>query len=245
MPVCKPREISPRLIMNYPKPIRNFWRRCRRLYFKVFQQKHYNRKHTELIGKKEFTILPDVLSPKFMLGGEIFATSLNSNWIPPSSKVLDMGTGSGVCAIFAAQWAKKVVAVDINPFAVACANLNISKHHLGDRVHAKKSDLFEALESQKFDVVLFNPPFFIGTPEDDLDKAWRSTDVAERFAGQLGDHLTPDGYALLLLSEQGAPEHFIRQLTTQGFEVELVKRRDIISEIFSFYKVSKTQNLSL
>lgn len=35
--------------------------------------------------------------------------------------VLDMGTGYGILGILAAKKAKKVVAVDINPHAVRCA----------------------------------------------------------------------------------------------------------------------------
>ena len=56
--------------------------------------------------------------------------------IPPGSIVLDMGTGSGVGAVFAARNAARVVAVDVNPEAVRCARINVLLHHIEDRVDA-------------------------------------------------------------------------------------------------------------
>ena len=48
--------------------------------------------------------------------------------------VLDMGTGSGVNAILAASKAARVVAVDINPYAVEAAARNAARNGVADRV---------------------------------------------------------------------------------------------------------------
>ena len=38
--------------------------------------------------------------------------------------VLDMGTGCGILAVLAAEKAQKVVATDINPYAIKCSKKN-------------------------------------------------------------------------------------------------------------------------
>ena len=38
--------------------------------------------------------------------------------------VLEIGTGCGILAILAAKTAKKVVAIDINPYAIECTKRN-------------------------------------------------------------------------------------------------------------------------
>ena len=114
-----------------------------------------------------------------------------------------MGTGSGVCAIAAAKYARHVVAVDINPAAVRCTQINALINGQEDKIEVVHGDLFAPVKGRCFDLVLFNPPFILGTPTNDADRAWRSVDVAERFAAGLTEHLTPSGFALVLLSTYG------------------------------------------
>ena len=103
------------------------------------------------------------------------------------AEVLDMGTGSGVCAVIAARHARRVVAVDINAAAVRCARINALLNHVEQKIEVRHGDLFAPCAGERFDLILFNPPFLRGPPRDDRDRAWRSTDVAERFAAGLGD----------------------------------------------------------
>jgi len=77
--------------------------------------------------------------------------------VKESDRVLDMGTGSGVQAIFAASKSKDVTAVDVNPSAVQCARANVELNSLSSRVTVKESDLFRNVEGQ-FDLILFDPP---------------------------------------------------------------------------------------
>jgi len=76
-------------------------------------------------------VTPSVFNPKLLRTGDFFASMLDSRLIGSDSEVLDMGTGSGVCAVFAAQHARRVVAVDINPAAVRCARINASSKSCG------------------------------------------------------------------------------------------------------------------
>jgi release factor glutamine methyltransferase len=128
-----------------------------------------------------------------------------------------------------------VVAVDVNPQAVRCARVNALLHHLEARIEVRQGDLFAPVAGERFDLVLFNPPYFRGVPADDLDRAWRGSDVIERFAAGLGGALTAEGTALLCLSTDGAGEALLAALRGQGFGLETVARRDFGNEVVSVY----------
>jgi release factor glutamine methyltransferase len=221
--------------MNFKKFL---WRQWRKLRFQLTQRHRHNRLVLEMVAGRPFLILPEVFNPTLFLTSEFMVTTFNEHLIPPGSRVLDMGTGSGVGAIFAAQWARSVVAVDINPEAVRCATINILLHKMEDCVRMQQSDLFTAVAGQEFDVVLFNPPYFRGRAQPGFDQAWRSEDVLERFAAQLGSHLTTNGYALLVLSTAGGEKACLQNLWAAGFTDSVIARRDMGSEVVTVYKVA-------
>ncbi len=73
--------------------------------------------------------------------------------------VLDIGTGTGIQAIQAVKWgAERVVAVDLNDEAVDCAKSNVLRNGYRDQIQVLKSDLFESIPSEKFDLIIANLP---------------------------------------------------------------------------------------
>jgi len=182
-------------------------------------------------------VIPGVLNPKTMRTGAFFASELHGGRIGADTMVLDMGTGSGVCAIAAARLARRVVAVDINPAAVRCARINALINSLEDRIEVLHGDLFTPVRGQRFDLVLFNPPFIRGVPKDDADRAWRSIDVAERFAVELADHLTPTGAALVLLSSYGDGGDYLREFRRRNLQMTPVAERVFVNERLALIEV--------
>lgn len=182
-------------------------------------------------------VTPTVFNPKRLRTGEFFAAQLASA-ISPGSEVLDMGTGSGVCAVFAARHASRVVAVDINAAAVRCAAVNALLNDAERQIEARHGDLFEPVAAERFDFILFNPPFVTGEPRNDRDRAWRSTDVAQRFAQGLGRHLKPGGAALLLLSTYGDAGSFLGALLESGHRITRLAQRRYVGEHLTLYRVT-------
>jgi len=106
-------------------------------------------------GTLSLSILNRVYEPaedSFLLA--TYASSL-------SGSMLEIGCGSGIVSLSAAQANPKntVLGVDINPSAVKCAEANARANGIKNATFLI-SDLFSAVPaSQKFDFILFNPPY--------------------------------------------------------------------------------------
>jgi release factor glutamine methyltransferase len=184
-------------------------------------------------------VIPGVANPKLLRTGAFFAEQIDARLIPAGAAVLDMGTGSGVCALAAARHARRVLAVDLSSAAVRCARLNAVLNELEDRVEVRHGDLFAPVERERFDLVLFNPPFLLGAPKDDRDAAWRSEDAARRFAADLSAHLAPAGAALVLLSSFGdACALFESELRANGFGLDVFARRRFVNETLTIVRAA-------
>jgi len=155
----------------------------------------------------------------------------------PQAQVLDMGTGSGVCALAVARAGCHVTAVDINPDAVRCARINALLNQLDHKIEILQGDLFAPVAQRRFDLILFNPPFVHGTAADMADRAWRSTDVAPRFAAGLAQHLTPHGAALVLLSSYGDAPRFLQQFERCALRLSLIAQRSYVNEKLTLLRV--------
>ena len=206
------------------------------LSYRLTGKDRYDDFRVERVHGARFIVMPSVFNPKVPRTGEFLAAQLDSRLMGREAEVLDMGTGSGVCAVIAARYARRVVAVDINPEAVRCAGINAMLNHVEHKIDIRHGDLFAPVK-ERFDVVLFNPPFLLGTPRDDRDRAWRSNDVAERFAAGLDAHLKPDGFALVLLSTFGDASVFLEEFRKRGCAISLLARRRFVNEALAVFKL--------
>jgi release factor glutamine methyltransferase len=205
--------------------------------YRLIGKDRYDDFRVERVQGIPFIVTPSVFNPKVPRTGEFLASQVDARLVQRDWAVLDMGTGSGVCAIFAARHARSVVAVDINEAAVRCADINARLNHLEHKIDVRQGDLFAPVQNEKFDLILFNPPFLRGTPTDDRDRAWRSSDVAERFVAGLRAHLTPRGCALVLLSTFGDGGHFLHAFRDSGLGVSVFAERRFVNERLTVFRV--------
>ena len=117
--------------------------------------------------------------------------------------VLDIGTGSGLLAVEAAQNpdVTRVVAVDINSEAVKATMKRADDG--GVVVDVRHGDLFEPVKGELFDLILFNSPYLPSEGEAD-EPSWaggqRGDEVITRFLDEAYHHLNPGGIVLMIYS---------------------------------------------
>jgi release factor glutamine methyltransferase len=144
---------------------------------------------------------PGVFHPLYFSSSRILAQHVVER-APRGLRVLDMGTGSGAVAIAAAGVGASVTACDINPSAVALARTNAALNGL--TIDVVESDLFTALPSRVFDLIVFNIPFYPTVPSSHFEAAFRAGPTLEtvrRFADGSREHLAQGGRVVIIFSE--------------------------------------------
>jgi release factor glutamine methyltransferase len=134
--------------LQYITGVREFWS----LEFRVTPGVLIPRPETEILVETVLQLLSQAPSPKPQA----------------SSRVLDIGTGSGCIAITLAKELPQAElwAVDISPDALTVARENARRHGVEDRIHFLQGDVFPPLSHTPllFDVIVSNPPY-IARPE--------------------------------------------------------------------------------
>lgn len=196
---------------------------------RVFQEKIYQamksikRKSKIRIIGKTFLILPGVFPPFWESS---FLAKAVRKETREGDYCLDMGTGTGIQAIFAAEKAEKVLAADINPAAVRCAKLNVNHHKLNKKIKVIKSDLFSNIHD-KFDLIIFNPPFRWFKPHDMLERSNLDENykTLTRFFREAKYHLKENGRMLAVFSTSGDIKHFEHLIKENNLESKILARQ--------------------
>lgn len=202
----------------------------------IFRGRRYRRLVLEKVRGIPLVVFPGVFHPSLFLGTSLLLDALDQHQFKPGSRVLDLGTGTGICSIFAAMKGAQVTATDISPVAVHCAKVNTAINYLEDRVRVLEGDLFLPVRAERFDLVIFNPPYYEGKPRDWPEYAWRGKDVLSRFAQGLGAHLAKDGIALLSASTELDLFSVREELQANGFDVRETRRRRLLGETMFVYE---------
>lgn len=215
---------------------RRAWRTWYRARWLVWQRRVVGRVHVSRVSGLELVVPPGVLDPRIFLSSEVLADAIAAT-AKPGMSVLDLGTGCGIGALVAARLGcRPVVAVDIDPVAARSARANVTLHGADEVVDVRVGDLFEPVAGERFDLVAFNPPYLPPGRQGPYAVALRSAPgLPERFAAQMGEHLTPAGRALLILSTVGDHDSWLALLRSRGYRIETLLERDRGSETIAAF----------
>ncbi|MEO7673050.1 MAG: peptide chain release factor N(5)-glutamine methyltransferase [Pyrinomonadaceae bacterium] len=109
----------------------------------------------------DFLVSPDVLIPRpeteMLVAKSIELLTQGQN----SPVFCEVGIGSGCIAISVLHNVASATAVgiDISDAAIATAKLNAENNRVSDRLTLLKSDIFDQLGQQHFDLIVSNPPY--------------------------------------------------------------------------------------
>ncbi len=186
-------------------------------------------------------VAPTVFHPKLFFTSQFlgeYVLSLNLR----NKTVLDMGTGSGIIGLCSARAGADVLAVDVNPTAVACAAANVARNGFAQRVRCILSDLFSAIPTDtRFDTIIWNPPFYRASPQNDAERAWNAGaefEVLRTFAADAKLHLTPTGSILLVLSSDMDIDRTMGFFSSGGFHAAAVSRRRMFFETLTIFHLT-------
>ena len=118
-----------------------------------------------------------------------------------ASTALDLCCGSGIQALLAARHCKQVVGADLNPRALRLAVLSAALSGV-ENIEWRLGDLLEPVESDRFELVVSNPPFVI-SPADDFmyrDAGRRADDLSHEVLDGMMSVLSDGGLGHLLCS---------------------------------------------
>jgi ribosomal protein L3 glutamine methyltransferase len=143
----------------------------------------------------------------------LIAESLSENlypWVNDPEEIysaLDLCTGSGCLGIMMAHSFQNATIdlVDLSEKALQVAEINVNHYGLHDRIELIQSDLFNALNEKKYDLIISNPPYVnqtsvdsfpleflkepsmaLGSGEDGLDHTIRIIQEAKRYLNDGG-----------------------------------------------------------
>ncbi len=171
---------------------------------------------------KDFHVYPNTFWP--FMDSQPLVQKLR---IKPGESVLDVGTGSGVIAVFACyHGAGRVLALDINPAALKSAQRNASEHGYADVMEVRRSDLFDAVGDEQFDVITANLPFRNKPAPDVVARSQWDTEFQTntRFFQQVRRYLKPGGRIYFAHSNFGAVDEVRRLAKQAGFSIRLMAR---------------------
>lgn len=159
--------------------------------------------------------------------------------ISPGDSVLEIGTGSGIVAMYASKLTDKITVTDINFNAIELAEENFKINGI-QNIEILLGNLFEVVENRKFDVILFNTPY-LPTDKDDIfddelnyafDGGGDGRKIIDLFLNEVRNHLNTKGKVQMIQSSLSDIEKTLDKLDEIGFVSEIAA-----SERFFFEEI--------
>ncbi|MDR6976586.1 methylase of polypeptide subunit release factors [Streptomyces sp. 3330] len=148
----------------------------------------------------------------------------------PVSAALDLGTGSGIQALHAAQHATRVTATDLNPRALHITALTLALSG-APAADLREGSLFEPIrDDETYDLIVSNPPFVIspGARLTYRDGGMGGDDLCRSLVQGAGERLSEGGFAQFLANWQHVEgenwQDRLRSWVPRGCDAWIVQR---------------------
>jgi release factor glutamine methyltransferase len=163
----------------------------------------------------------------------MLAAALRAQRLPAGAELVDVCTGTGVLAVWSAlRLGARATAVDVSRRAVLLTRLNARLNGVG--VRALRGDLLAAVDGERFDAIVSNPPYVPSAQDTDelptrgLRRAWDAGRdgrvVLDRICAQAPGRLRPGGVVLLVHSSVNGAQATVDRLAAGGLQAGVVAR---------------------
>ncbi len=167
--------------------------------------------------------------------------------IKKGQSVLEIGTGSGIVAMYASRLTDDITVTDINFDACELARKNFAENGI-ENIEILWGNLFEVVENRKFDVILFNTPY-LPTEDDEVldntinyafDGGLNGRKVIDLFLNEVGNHLNDGGIVQMIQSSLSGNDETLAILDELGFIAEIAASEHFFFEditLINAYKI--------
>ncbi|WP_296862931.1 HemK2/MTQ2 family protein methyltransferase [uncultured Methanobrevibacter sp.] len=167
--------------------------------------------------------------------------------IKKGQSVLEIGTGSGIVAMYASRLTDDITVTDINFDACELARKNFTENGI-ENIEILWGNLFEVVENKKFDVILFNTPY-LPTEDDEVlentinyafDGGLNGRKVIDLFLNEVGNHLNDGGIVQMIQSSLSGNDETLARLDEMGFIAEIAASEHFFFEditLINAYKI--------
>ncbi len=179
---------------------------------------------------KQFTVQQDRCALKVGTDGVLFGA-----WVDYTGarRILDIGTGTGVLALIAAQRniTAHIDAVEIDDASAEQAGENVAASPWSDRLRVHRMDVRRMNAGELYDLIICNPPYYAGysaSPDERIGLAKHSCELLfAELIDAVGRLLTPEGRLAVIIPLNREGE-FVKEASHIGL---LLKRRCAVSYV--------------
>lgn len=198
---------------------------------------------------KQFEVDQSGCAMKINTDGILLAAMAESN---APKHILDIGTGTGVLALMLAQRfpSAKVEAVEIDEQAALTAGRNFRNSIFSKQLSVRNIAIEQYNSSQKFDLIISNPPFFINDLKSTEEKKGIARHATEQFfedlMAKVNEIITEEGRFWFVLPVKQAGL-LIKNGLTFGFHVTKIihlhsdKQKPVFRQIVCLSKLKTVQ----
>ena len=167
--------------------------------------------------------------------------------IKSGQSVLEIGTGSGIVAMYASRLTDSITVTDINFDACELARKNFEENGI-ENLEILFGNMFEPVQNRKFDVILFNTPYL---PTEDgevlesnlnyaFDGGLDGRKVIDLFLNEVGNHLNDGGIVQMIQSSLSGNDETLDRFDEMGFIAEIAASEHFFFEditLINAYKI--------
>ena len=166
--------------------------------------------------------------------------------------VFEIGSGTGIIALYCVQEGANVICSDINPFAVDLIKKNYKKNksQLTGSLEIRKGSLFDVLpKDETFNLIIFNPPYLPTSKEEYIggsgwfDKAVaggkNGLETTKPFLQQLPKYLRDDGRSFTIVSSKSPRIEFDQTIKKNNLKSTIVSSQSFTDETLEVHKIIK------